>query len=480
MHRVAIYWLRRDLRLSDNAALRHACEHAERVVLAYIHAPDEESPWIPGAASRWWLHHSLEALARQLNERGNSLVVRCGASLTTLRALIDETGATLVVWNRLYEPAIVERDQQIKTALQADSIEAHSCNAALLFEPWQIKTQQAQAYKVFTPFWRTCALQLDTLPPPQPAPENISSMTAPPHSQALADLDLLPTIRWDAGFAQQWHPGELGAHRAFATFIDAACTDYKTARDVPSIAGTSHLSPHLHFGEIGPRQVLAALHAHGASATFAAGRDAFVRELGWREFSHHVLYHFPHTANEPFDARFANYPWEQSAAQLRAWQRGRTGLPIIDAGMRELWHTGYMHNRVRMLVASLLTKNLRVHWLEGARWFWDTLVDADLASNSLGWQWSAGCGTDAAPYFRIFSPVLQSKRFDPKGIYLRRWLPELAALPDKWIHRPWAAPAAILEKAGVRIGDNYPTPIVDLKASRDSALAGYHSLRTQI
>jgi len=479
MHRVAICWLRRDLRLSDNPALRYACEHAEQVVFAYLHAPDEEAPWIPGAASRWWLHHSLTALARDLNQRGQSLILRSGASLQSLRALIHATGASLVVWNRLYEPTIIERDKHIKAALQADGIEAHSCNAALLFEPWQIKTQQAQPYRVFTPFWRVGAAQLDTLAPPQPAPENIRQLITPLHSHSLAELELLPTIRWDAGLAKRWHPGEAGAHRALDNFVDNTCIAYKTARDIPSLAGTSGLSPHLHFGELGPRQILAALRAPNQGAAYAASRDAFIRQLGWREFAHHVLHHFPLTSNEPFDARFANYPWEQSAAQLHAWQHGRTGFPIIDAGMRELWHTGYLHNRVRMLAASLLTKNLRIHWLEGARWFWDTLVDADLANNSLGWQWTAGCGTDAAPYFRIFNPVLQSERFDPKGIYLRRWLPELAALPDKWIHQPHAAPAAILEHAGVRIGDHYPEPIIELKASRNNALAGYQSVRAE-
>ena len=283
-------------------------------------------------------------------------------------------------------------------------------------------------------------------------------------------------MRWDLSLAQHWQPGEAGAHRSLDAFIEV-CSNYKTARDIPSIAGTSRLSPHLHFGEIGPRQVLVTMQAP-TPANSSAGREAFVRELGWREFAHHVLFHFPQTTDQPFNARFADYPWETSVANLRAWQRGRTGFPIIDAGMRELWHTGYMHNRVRMLVASLLTKNLRIHWLDGARWFWDTLVDADLANNSLGWQWTAGCGTDAAPYFRIFSPTLQSERFDPEGIYLRRWLPELAALPDKWLHQPWMAPVAVLEKAGIRIGEHYPAPIVDLKTSRDSALAGYRLLRT--
>jgi deoxyribodipyrimidine photo-lyase len=479
VHDVAIYWLRRDLRLADNPALLYAREHAKRVVLAYIHAPEEQAPWSPGAASRWWLHHSLNALANDLNKRGQTLVIRSGSSLSMLRTLVSEASATLVVWNRLYEPAIIHRDTHIKAELQSDGLEAHSCNAALLFEPWQIKTQQSQAYRVFTPFWRTCAAQLETLPLPQRTPKALPPLTSPLRSQPLLELELLPTVRWDKGLALQWQPGEVGAHRKLELFVDTACRDYKTARDIPSLAGTSHLSPHFHFGEIGPRQVLATLHAREADARVVVGREAFVRELGWREFSHHVLYHFPHTSNDPFDARFANYPWQQNAAQLGTWQHGRTGFPIIDAGMRELWHTGYMHNRVRMLVASLLTKNLRIHWLEGARWFWDTLVDADLANNSLGWQWTAGCGTDAAPYFRIFSPVLQSERFDPKGIYLRRWLPELAALPDKWIHQPWAAPAAILEKAGVCLGEQYPYPVVDLKASRDHALVGYQSLRSQ-
>lgn len=482
MHDVAIYWLRRDFRLADNPALTYVCETARRVVIAYLHAPHEESPWQPGAASRWWLHHSLASLSKSLQPLGQTIVLHTlrdnDSSIATLRALIAETKATLIAWNRLYEPAFVARDQEIKSALRDDGLEVHSCNSALLFEPWQIQTQQAQPYKVFTPYWRTCASQLETLPPPRPAPSTMPE-AVPLQSCSLRDLQLLPTLDWDAGFKSRWQPGENGAHAALTNFIDERCIDYPTARDLPATTGTSLLSPHLHFGEIGPRQIVATLRAQPEESRFVQGRDAFVRELGWREFANHVLYHYPQTSTQPFDTRFNDYPWEKNVAQLRAWQRGRTGIPIVDAGMRELWHTGYMHNRVRMLVASLLTKNLRMHWLEGAHWFWDTLVDANLANNSLGWQWTAGCGTDAAPYFRVFNPVVQGERFDTQGKYVRRWLPELAALPDKWLHQPWNAPLAILEQAQVRIGSNYPEPIVDLKGSRDRALQGYQSLRVR-
>lgn len=477
MSRVAVYWLRRDLRLVDNPALRYACEHADEIVLAYIHAPEEEAPWHPGAASRWWLHRSLAALNAQLAKRGQRVVMRRGDSLLALRDLIRETGASLVTWNRLYEPAVAQRDRRIESALQGDGIDACCFNAALMFEPWSIQTQQGQPYKVFTPFWRACASQSNSLELPLPAPKAIPCARREVASECLDSLQLLPKIGWDGEFAAHWQPGEVGALRALESFCDDACARYVGARDFPAQSGTSMLSPHLHFGEIGPRQILAALNARSSVTQFAGGRDTFFRELGWREFAHHVLFHFPDTVAEPFDARFASYPWEENRAGLQAWQRGCTGIPIVDAGMRELWRTGYMHNRVRMLVASFLTKNLRIHWLAGARWFWDTLVDADLANNTLGWQWTAGCGTDAAPYFRIFNPVTQGERFDARGDYVRRFVPDLAKLPDKWIHRPWAAPAIVLAEAGVNLGDNYPAPLVDLKSSRELALAGYKKLR---
>jgi deoxyribodipyrimidine photo-lyase len=478
MHRAAIVWLRRDFRLADNPALRFACEHADSVVLAYIHAPEEEAPWQPGAASQWWLHHSLTGFCKQLDKFKQTLVIRSSSSLSSLQDLIRDSGATLVVWNRLYEPKCIERDAAIKKTLRESGIEAHSFNGSLLFEPWEIKTQQATPFKVFTPFWRACSSQLHTLLPPQAAPKAIASLSAPLKSSSIDSLKLLPAINWDAAFYKTWAPGEIGAQRQLKRFLSSACEDYKTSRDLPAVAGTSKLSPHLHFGEITPRQIYASLQADATEARSLEGKESYLREVGWRDFAHHLLYHFPHTTDAPFNPRFADMQWDTNTAALRAWQRGETGIPLVDAGMRELWTTGYMHNRVRMIAASFLTKNLRIHWLEGARWFWDTLVDADLANNSMGWQWVAGCGADAAPYYRIFNPVLQSERFDGDGEYLRRWLPELKRLNNKFIHQPWTASDAVLKAAEIQLDKHYPRPIVDLARTRDLALQSYQALRS--
>jgi deoxyribodipyrimidine photo-lyase len=473
-HRTAIVWFRRDLRLTDNPALRYAIEQATHVVPVFIHAPEEEGEWAPGAASCWWLHHSLTALDAALRDRGSRLIVREGPALSSLRQLIRDTGATLVTWNRLYEPAVVARDTAIKTALGESGIEAESHNAALLLEPWAIKNVQQQPYRVFTPFWRAAVAKLDGLPSPQSPPRRIPPPEGWPDSAPLSKLDLLPKIRWDAGLAGRWQPGEAGALEQLDSFADAA-DRYSTARDRPDESGTSSLSPHLHFGEIGPRQIFAQLHLLSPSSDSLA---TYARELGWREFAHHLLFHFPHTATKPLDVRFERWSWQRNRKPLAAWQRGLTGIPIVDAGMRELWHTGWMHNRVRMIVASFLTKNLQTHWLQGARWFWDTLVDADLANNTLGWQWTAGCGADAAPYYRIFNPVLQAEKFDPHRRYLRQWVPEIAALPDRFVHQPWSAPEPVLEQAGVKLGETYPKPIVDLRESREQALAAYEAMKT--
>jgi deoxyribodipyrimidine photo-lyase len=473
-HRVSLCWLRRDLRLADNPALHYACQHAARVVLAYVHAPEEEAPWQPGEASNWWLHRSLKSLAAELGQFKQRLVVRQGASLPTLQALIAESKASLVVWNRLYEPAVIARDTAIKAALQSDGIEVHSHNGSLLFEPWTVQTKLRTPFKVFTPFWRTCAAQLAQVRP-LPTPKTLPSVDQPLATQTIESLKLEPKLSWAAGLASMWKPGERGAHEALEAFADR-CERYRDARDRPAIAGTSRLSPFLHFGEISPRQAFAALAGKAHEARAAEGVDALLRQLGWREFAHHLLYHFPHTAQEPFNPKFAGLKWKKNSIALRAWQQGKTGIPLVDAGMRELWATGYMHNRVRMIAASLLTKNLNISWREGARWFWDTLVDADLANNSLGWQWVAGSGADAAPYYRIFNPVLQSERFDKEGVYLRRWLPELAQLSNKTIHAPWLSSNDELKSGGVILGKNYPKPVVDLAASRDDALQRYKAL----
>jgi deoxyribodipyrimidine photo-lyase len=476
--RTAIVWFRRDLRLADNPALNAALAVAERVVPLYVHAPDEEAPWPPGGASRWWQHHSLAALDAALAARGARLVLRSGPSLSALLEIASASGATRVYWNRAYEPAVVARDTQLEAALREHGLGADSLPGNLLLEPWNVQNGTGEPYRVFTPFWRACQPRLAGLAPPAAAPAAIPLAAGAPPSVPLAALGLLPRLRWDQGLAAAWTPGEAGALARLASFAAGPLAGYAENRNRPDLAGCSRLSPHLHFGEVSPRQVVARIgQASPTGPGPAAGAESFIRQLLWRDFAHHVLYHFPHSAEQPLDARFADFGWREDPAALAAWQRGATGIPLVDAGMRELEQTGYMHNRVRMLVASLLTKNLGLDWLHGARWFHDTLVDADLANNTLGWQWTAGCGADAAPYYRIFSATLQAERFDPRRDYLRRWLPELRALPDEWLHRPFEAPGTVLAAAGVELGRSYPKPLVDLKASRERALAAWQLAR---
>ena len=471
----AIVWFRRDLRLADNPALRHALERHERVLPVYIHAPDEEAPWAPGGAARWWLHHSLEALSAALARAGAPLLLRQGPSLRQLRELARTVDASAVYWNRLYEPALIARDQAVKQALREDGLVAESFNAALLAEPWQLKTGNGDPYRVFTPYWRNAGARLPQRPPPLPAVRKLSPVALAPRGLPLKELGLLPEIRWDGGLRDTWIPGEAGAWKRLEQYCDEAAANYKEERDLPAVEATSRLSPHLHFGEISPGQIVARLRrlaAEDARHGVVANVDHYIRELGWREFSHHLLYHYPHTPLQPLNPKFESFPWRKPrdyAADLRAWQHGRTGVPIVDAGMRQLWHTGWMHNRVRMIVASFLTKNLLIPWQEGARWFWDTLVDADLANNTQGWQWTAGSGADAAPYFRVFNPVLQSGKFDKNGAYLRYWVPELAKLPDDALHAPWLAKIAIPAP--------YDRPIVDLAGSRKRALLAYADIK---
>ena len=473
----ALVWLRRDLRLADNPALRIAVQRHDTVIPVYLHASEEEQPWAPGGAQGWWLHRSLEALSADLAAAGSPLVLRRGPSQEALAALLAETGATAVYWNRLYEPAAVARDKAIKAELRGAGVTVQSFNAALLAEPWRIETGQGTPYKVFTPFWkRLLSFGLDGVV--EPAPTAVPGPAEPPASLALADLELLPRVPWYTGMAATWTPGESGAAQRMSVFVEGSLADYDAARDRPALDGPSALSPHLHFGEVSPRQLVAAVRTAGVAES--EGGEAFLRELGWREFGHHLLFYFPETPERPLNRQFEAFPWRdlaEAGAEAEAWRAGRTGVPLVDAGMRQLWTTGWLHNRLRMVVASFWTKNLRLHWLEGARWFWDTLVDADLAANTLGWQWAGGCGADAAPYFRIFNPVRQGERFDPDGAFVRFWVPELAALPDRHIHAPWQAPTRVLEAAGLRLGRDYPEPVVDLKASRESALAAFQAMR---
>ncbi|WP_305804530.1 deoxyribodipyrimidine photo-lyase [Stenotrophomonas sp. YIM B06876] len=463
---VALVWFRRDLRLQDNPALQAALAAGHEPLLVYVHAPDEEGAWAPGAASNAWLHRSLANLDADLRARGSQLVIRHGPSAAALQQLIAETGAQAVYWNRKYEPATQARDAALKRELRGQGIVAESHNGSLLFEPWELATQQGGPYKVFTPFWRT-ALTRWKLPVLSAAP---AALPRPSISGVPLDaLQLHPALAWDNGFWEHWQPGETGAHEALDVFVEGALQGYRQQRDLPDRVGTSLLSPHLHFGEIAPWHIATVLERQRTAAN-EADVNGYLRELGWREFSTHLLHHFPHTSERNLNPRFDRFAWTApDPPLLAAWQQGRTGVPIVDAGMRELWATGYMHNRVRMIVASYLCKHLRLHWLHGARWFWDTLVDADLANNTMGWQWVAGTGADAAPYFRIFNPVTQAQKFDPEARYITRWVPELGALPLKARFAPWLFPALLADKAL-----DYPRqPLVDLAQGREAALAAY-------
>jgi deoxyribodipyrimidine photo-lyase len=474
-----IVWFRRDFRVSDNPALLAAVERGTPAICVYIWSPADWGEWSPGAASRWWLHHSLERLDEHLRSLGSRLVIRSGRSASVLCDLVRTTGAGAVCWNRLYEPVRREEEAGVAETLRDIGVEVSTHNAALLFEPWAIQTQQGDPYKVFTPFWRACR-RSDDPTPPCPAPKQLRKPGTWPESMSLDDLKLLPEVDWAAGIRDAWTPGSNAAAEQLHRFLDEALGDYSVGRNRPDLAGVSRLSPYLHFGEISPRTVWHAVKQRVGdtdNAAFQQSADTFLAELGWREFAHHLLYHFPHTIDEPLRPEFGDFSWSTDPHRLDAWQRGRTGYPIVDAGMRELWHTGWMHNRVRMVVASFLVKDLLIDWRDGARWFWDTLVDADPANNTLGWQWTAGCGADAAPYFRIFNPDTQSQRFDPDGAYVRRWVPELGCLPNAWIHQPFAAPAHVLHQAGVVLGDTYPHPIVDHAEARKEALAAYDAVK---
>ena len=463
----ALVWLRRDLRLTDNTALQSATDAGFAPVLVYIHAPEEEKPWQPGAASLVWLHYSLQSLKKSIEEKGGRLIIRTGKSLVELEKLIEQTEAEAVFWNRLYEPACIARDSKVKEVLKQRGIQAESSNGALLVEPWTIKNLSGDPYRVFTPFWKNALQTIDNVQPTL-APKQLPAVPEKVKSETIDSLNLLPATKWERTFWEFWQPGEAGAVELLEAFIEGAAIGYKEQRNFPDRIGSSRLSPHLHFGEISPRQILKAIRQHKWPAKAEADVIHFISELGWREFSHHLLFHYPRTSNQNLVAKFDNFNWAKPNPKLlAAWQRGKTGVPIVDAGMRELWATGWMHNRVRMIVASFLCKNLRYHWLEGAQWFWDTLLDADLANNTQGWQWTAGTGADAAPYFRIFNPVTQAEKFDSQAKYIHQWVPELAKLPAPMVFAPWEH--AELAK---RFAPDYPRkPLIDLKASREVALS---------
>ena len=465
----AIVWFRQDLRLTDNPALTEACLHHDAVIPLYI-LDEETSPL--GGAQRWWLHHSLISLDQGLKKIGLNLCLRQGHALDHIEKLVRDHQIEAIYWNRCYEPSTIARDTAIKKHLQNIGVRVISSNGHLLQEPWQISTLAGQFFKVFTPFWRACLkkMSVPTLYKLSRTPQALN-----PNSESLSDWQLLPTKpNWAKAFGDHWQPGEEGACAKLTEFIDNNINGYATSRDVPAQDATSKLSPHLHFGEISPWQIWRAIEAVKLNPHCdLKSVERFLSEMGWREFSYHLLYHLPSLPNTNFKANFNAFPWKNDPIFLKRWQQGTTGYPIVDAGMRELWHTGYMHNRVRMIVASFLTKDLFIDWRIGASWFLDTLVDADLASNTASWQWVAGCGADAAPYFRIFNPVLQGEKFDPDGEYVKQWVPELKPVPSQWIHQPWNAPQG---KLGISLGQDYPKPIVDHAEARNMALLYYSNL----
>ena len=472
-NRPAIFWFRDDLRLADNPGLSAACTSGRPVVLLYVLDEESREARAPGAASKWWLDKSLRLLAERISAKGGQLVLRKGAAEQVIADVVRETNAETVYWNRRYGPAR-KIDERIKSSLKADGIEVESFNGSLLVEPFAIKTGSGGDFKVFTPFWK--ALQLN-LVIGAPAPEPREIKTGPKvKTDNIDNWDLHPTKPdWSTGMAEMWTPGELGARKRLRDFLKDGIDGYAEGRDRPDRDATSRLSPYLHFGEISPQQAWrSATHAMEAGEAPARDIQKFLSEIAWRDFSHHLLYHDPQMGRLSWRRQFDTIEWRKgSKAELEAWKRGQTGYPIVDAGMRQLWATGWMHNRVRMIVASFFAKDLLVHWRRGEEWFWDTLVDADEANNANGWQWTAGTGADAAPYFRVFNPVLQGEKFDPAGDYVRTWVPELREMPPKWIHQPWAAPAAVLDEAGVVLSETYPEPIVDHDFARKRALETY-------
>ena len=475
MHDSALVCFRNDFRLLDNPALFEAVRLKKKVIPVFIYDPSAFGDWDLGGASKWWLHQSIKDIQKQVASLGGRLILRKGSTASIMRELVESTQASSVYWNRRYLLSERTVDAVVKEMLVDMGIKVKSFQASLLVEPWTTANKEGNPFKVYSPFWRS----IKDNPIPEPleldfskiefADENIECL-------GLEDLDLIPKDKtWHEPFHDFWKVSEMNAHDLLLNFIHRGIDDYAVDRDRPDLNGTSSLSPYLRWGQISPRQIAHALIQN--CDLNAKGPTVYLKEIYWREFAYYVMYHFPETSDSPLQEKYKNFPWNEDKSTLSAWKWGKTGYPIVDAGMRQLYATGWMHNRVRMIVASLLVKHLLHSWHAGAEWFWDTLVDADLASNSLGWQWSGGCGADAAPYFRIFNPMTQGMKFDPDGEYVKRWVPELAALPAKYIHQPWEATASELKSFGVTLGDNYPIPIIEHTFGRERALEALASLK---
>jgi len=470
----SIVWFRQDLRIKDNPALLEAADNAD-VLPVYIYDTSVPENASLGGASRWCLHHALKALDKSLNNR---LIVLKGDPSKLLPDMMDSLNIDSLHWNRMYEPWAQERDSHIKKCVKDMDKVAKSYNGSLLWEPMQVLKKDETPYRVFTPYYRNGCLSQAHPRYPLPVPSEINYVSAKNlNSISIEELELLPSIPWDKTISEMWNISEEGAQDKLSRFINEAIEDYNDDRNIPSIKGTSQLSPYLHFGLLSPHQAWYAVLDAFNGDTEKKGVDVFLSELGWREFSYYLLFHFPTISHENFNSKFDAFPWRKDAKALKAWQFGNTGVPIVDAGMRELYQTGYMHNRVRMIVGSFLVKNLLIDWREGERWFWDCLLDADSASNAASWQWVAGSGADASPYFRIFNPILQGEKFDKQGEYVKQYCPELKDLPNKYIHKPWDAPQEVLDKANIELDIDYPQAIVDLKASRQRALDAFASTK---
>jgi deoxyribodipyrimidine photo-lyase len=476
-----LVWFRDDHRLSGNPALNAAAASGAPVLCFYILDRTSEGLRPPGGAARWWLHGSLESLDASLRCAGSSLALFEGPASSIIDRIVEETGASAVFWNRRYSAAEIRLDGAIKQRLTDRGVRVRSFNGRLLHEPWDIQNQSGRSYQVFTPYLR--AVMARSVPAPLPAPERLRAGAWPAatldSAVALKDLKLKPTRpNWALGLADRWEKGEAVAQEKLARFLEDGLRGYATGRDLPAQPRTSRLSPHLRFGEISPRQVWHAVVARRAGEHgLEQDAEKFLAELVWRDFCCQLLHDHPHLPTAPHDKRFERFPWIAEAPSLSAWQKGRTGYPIVDAGMRQLWQTGWMHNRVRMIAASFLVKHLLADWRHGEAWFWDTLVDADAGNNAFSWQWIAGSGPDSAPFHRIFNPVSQGEKFDPEGDYVRAFIPELAGLPHAFIHKPWEAPADVLASAGIMLGKDYPAPVVPHGAARERALAAFRSLR---
>ena len=470
---IIIFWFRQDLRIVDNPGLSKSLK-SDKVLPIYILDDINSNDFAMGAASRWWLHNSLRELNKNLD---NKLSLYKGDPLEILESLSSRFNIKGIFWNRCYEPWRIERDKKIKSKFIEKDIIVETFNSALLWEPWEILKSDNTPYKVFTPYYRKGCLMSEAPRKPLSAPNLNTLFEDKENILQLDDLNLLPRIKWYKEMEKLWEPGEKGAHKKLESFLSDGLLGYKEGRNFPSKKNVSQLSAHMHFGEISPNQVWHRAKLKKDLPGIEKDLDHFLSELGWREFSYNLLFHFPELPRENLQKKFDNFPWIENEILFDKWKKGLTGYPIVDAGMRELWQTGYMHNRVRMIVGSFLVKNLLLHWHKGEEWFWDCLIDADLASNSASWQWVAGSGADAAPYFRIFNPILQGKRFDPDGSYIKKFIPELEQLPSKYLFSPWEAPIEVLSEANIELGSDYPEPIVDLIKSRDRALEAFSTIR---